>query len=101
MHGIDLSAIATVDDLQTLIEDAQAEIARREAQERETVLRDLEALAAQYGKSVADFLQLSGAAAPAKKAPAKKAAPRQKTTLEDAVAPLREAGRAGESEEPA
>jgi len=77
---------------ETLPDDAHQEIERREAEERDKALGDLEALAAKYGKSLEEFLSLSRPAAPAKKTPAKKALPRKKITLEDATASLRAAG---------
>jgi hypothetical protein len=90
MHAIDLTALATIADLQGLIEDAQAEIARREAQARDQALVELEALAKQYGKTVEAFLNFNVPAHPSKptKAPTKKAPPRKKT-LEEATAGLR------------
>jgi hypothetical protein len=92
MHGVDLTAIESVADLHALIDDAHKEIERREAQERDRALGELEALAAEYGKSLEEFLNLSRPAASAKKSPAKKALPRKKITLEDATASLRAAG---------
>jgi hypothetical protein len=99
MHGVDLTAIESVADLQALIEDAQKEIERREAEERDQALGDLEALAAKYGKSLEEFLNLSSPVASAKKSPAKKALPRKKITLEDATARLRAAGQPNTSED--
>jgi H-NS histone family len=92
MHGVDLTAIESVADLHALIDDAQKEIERREAKERDKALDDLKALAAKYGKSLEEFLSLSRPATPAKKSPEKKALPRKKITLEDATASLRAAG---------
>jgi hypothetical protein len=93
MHGVDLTAIESVADLYGLIEDIHKEIERREAEERDKALGDLEALAAKYGKSIEEFLNLSRPAASAKKAPVKKTVPRKKMTLEDATARLRTAAR--------
>ena len=98
MYGVDLSAIESVADLHVLIEDAHKEIERREAEERDKALGDLDALAAKYGKSLEDFLNLSGPAPSAKKAPAKKTVSRKKMPLEDATARLRTAGRQEVSE---
>ena len=98
MHGVDLTAIESVADLHALIADVHKEIERREAQERDKALSDLEALAEKYGKSVEAFLSLSLPAASAKKPPAKKALPRKKITLEDATASLRAAGQQNTSE---
>jgi hypothetical protein len=88
---MDLDAIATIADLQGLIEDAHAEIARREAQARDQALAELEALARQYGKTVETFLNLNVNANRSKqtKTPIKKAPPRKKPTLEEATAELR------------
>jgi hypothetical protein len=88
MHDIDLAAIATIDDLQSLIEDAHAEIARREAQARDQALAELEALARKYGKTVETFLNLN-VNTKQNRAAAKKAPPRKKQTLEEATASLR------------
>jgi hypothetical protein len=41
MHGVDLTRIESVEALYQLIEDAQAEMARREAEERQTLLGQL------------------------------------------------------------
>jgi hypothetical protein len=88
MYDIDLAAIATIDDLQSLIEDAHAEIARREAQARDQALAELEALAKRYGKTVDTFLNLN-VNTKQSKAPAKKTPPRKQKTLEEATAELR------------
>jgi hypothetical protein len=98
MHGVDLTAIESVADLHALIADAQKEIERREAEERDKALDELKALAAKYGKSLEEFLSLSRPAVPAKKSPSKKALPRKKITLEDATASLRAAGQQHASE---
>jgi hypothetical protein len=98
MHGVDLTAIESVADLHALIEDAHQEIERREAEERDQALSDLKALAAKYGKSLEEFLNLSHPATSTKKSPAKKALPRKKITLEDATASLRAAGQPHTSE---
>ncbi len=95
MHGVDLTAIGTVEDLYALIEDAQKEIARREAAERDHALGELEVLAQKYGKSVEEFLNLSRSGPTAKKSPARSTATRKKKTLEEATADLRAAGRSG------
>jgi hypothetical protein len=84
--------------LHALIDDAHKEIERREAEERDKALDDLEALAAKYGKSLEEFLNLSRPATAAKKTPAKKVLPRKKITLEDATASLRAAGQPHTSE---
>jgi hypothetical protein len=88
MYDIDLAAIATIDDQQSLIEDAHAEIARREAQARDQALAELEALARKYGKTVETFLNLN-VNTKQSKAPAKKTSPRKQKTLEEATAELR------------
>jgi hypothetical protein len=98
MHGIDLTAIESVADLHALIADVHKEIERREAEEHDKALGELKALAAKYGKSIEEFMNLSRPAASAKKSPAKKALPRKKITLEDATARLRAAGRQDASE---
>lgn len=92
MHDIDLTAIATTDDLQSLIEDAHAEMARREAQARDQALAELEALARKYGKTVETFLNLT-VNTKQTKIPPKKKPPRKKQTLEEATAELRLAPR--------
>jgi hypothetical protein len=98
MHGVDLTAIESVADLHALIDDAHKEIERREAEERDRALGELEALAAKYGKSLEEFLNLSRPSASVKKSPAKKALPRKKITLEDATVRLRAAGQQDTSE---
>jgi len=73
MHGVDLTRIESVETLYQLIEEAQAEIARREAEERQALLDNLQAVATKYGKSVEDFLNLPSTKVVVKKAAAKKA----------------------------
>jgi hypothetical protein len=79
MHGVDLTRIESVESLYQLIEDAQAEIARREAEERQTLFVQLQAVATKYGTSVEDFLNLPATKAAGKKAAVKKAGPRAAT----------------------
>lgn len=92
MHGIDLTAIESVADLQALIEDAHQEIERREAREREQALRDLEAMASKYGKSIEEFLHLSLPASSGKKSSARKASARKRTEMQDTTMGLRATG---------
>lgn len=86
MHQVDLSQIESVEALYQLIGDAHAEIARREEQERETMLANLEELAKKYGKSVEAFLNLNAAKPTGKRASGRKAARSQ--AKETPVAPV-------------
>ncbi|PON19682.1 hypothetical protein C2W62_01435 [Candidatus Entotheonella serta] len=92
MHGVDLTAIESVADLRALIDDTRQEIERREAQEREQALRDLEVIANRYGKSIEEFLNLSRSAGSGKKSSTKKASARKKIVKEETSVSLHAVG---------
>lgn len=80
-----------------LIEDTQADIVRREAEERQTLLGQLQAVAMKYGKSVEDFLNLPAAKAAGKKAAVKKAGPRSAAPAKAAPAESVQTGPSGDA----
>lgn len=59
-QGVDLSKLS-IEELETLVRDAQAEIAARKEAERERVLQQVRELAASIGMSVEELLKLQKA----------------------------------------
>ncbi len=59
-QGTDLSKLS-IEELETLVRDAQAEIAARKEAERERVLQQVRELAASIGMSVEELLRLQRA----------------------------------------